>query len=210
MPRGLAGERDKLAAVAQSEEERIAQLMRAYRVTEAEAREMLPDPESEAQVVSEDLSSSPVVTVRTLFNGFDQAYARWQVVEYAPYDAAAAFIPLFEVLEWAACIDERLAYIDWSKDLRGLRWARNRSRHDWAMALEVLRREQLRLPDNVDRNWGPEFEWAWRETLPERTSVAARYRKDEPYYQSNLAGQPARVTINMVHAFFHDLPTYDS
>jgi hypothetical protein len=57
---------------------------------------------------------------------------------------AATFIPLFEVLEWAACIDGRLEYIDWSRDLRGLRWARHRCRHDWALVLEVRTREELR------------------------------------------------------------------
>ncbi len=112
------------------------------------------------------------------------------------------FIPLFEVLEWAACIDERLEYINWSEDLRGLRWARNRSRHDWAMVLEVRTREQLRLPANVDRASVPESEWAWREHLPEATPVPKRFRSDEQYYNSHLAGQAARVTLNLIRAFF--------
>jgi hypothetical protein len=91
------------------------------------------------------------VTVATLFEGFEQAFVRWQGVEQAPQEPARTFIPLFEVLEWAACIDERLEYIDWSRDLRGLRWARHRCRHDWAMALEVRTREELRLHPNVNR-----------------------------------------------------------
>jgi hypothetical protein len=149
--------------------------------------------------------STGVVRVTTLFEGFDQAFGRWQLVEHAPQDPARTFIPLFEVLEWAACIHERLEYIDWSPYLRGLRWARHRSRHDWAMALEVRTREQLRLSPNVERASVPYQEWAWREHLPERKPLPEGRRADEPYYDKHLAGQPARVTLNLVDAFFNGL-----
>jgi hypothetical protein len=148
-----------------------------------------------------------VVTVATLFEGFEQAFARWQRVEHAPQDPAQTFIPLFEALEWAACIHERLEYIDWSPDLRGLRWARHRCRHDWAMVLEVRTREQLRLHPNVDPDSVPDYEWAWRPQLPE--VKRARFREDEPYYYSHLAEKPARVTLNLIQAFFAELrPLY--
>jgi hypothetical protein len=143
------------------------------------------------------------VTVTTLFEGFEQAFVRWQGVEQAPQEPAQTFFPLFELLEWATCIHERLEHIDWSPDLRGLRWARHRCRHDWAMVLEVRTREQLRLHPNVDRESVPDYEWAWRTALPEATR--ARYREDKPYYDSHLAGRPARVTLNLVRAFFAEL-----
>lgn len=155
--------------------------------------------------------SSGVVDVATLFAGFEQAFFRWQSVQHAPQQPTQTFIPLFEVLEWAACIDERLGYIKWSPDLRGLRWARHRCRHDWAMVLEVRTREQLRLPANVDRESVPEQEWAWREHLPEAKRVPQRLRTDEPHYNAQLAGQAARVTLNLVRAFFGELcPHYPS
>jgi hypothetical protein len=51
--------------------------------------------------------SAGVAGVATLFDGFELVFARWQAVE-RPQDLARTFVPLFEVLEWTACIDERL------------------------------------------------------------------------------------------------------
>jgi hypothetical protein len=54
--------------------------------------------------------------------------------------ADATFVPLFEALNWAASID---LYYDkvleaplGNATLRGVRFARNRAHHDWALALE--------------------------------------------------------------------------
>ncbi len=146
-----------------------------------------------------------VATVPTMFDGFDAALARWRSVEQAPGEPTETFAPLMEVLEWAASIHERLEYIDWSPDLRGLRWARHRCRHDWANVLEVRGRDELRLHPNVDRESVPAFEWAWRLTLPEAQRVREHRRADEVYYYSHLAGKPARVTLNLVRAFFVEL-----
>ena len=150
-----------------------------------------------------------VVAVETLLDGFEQAFARWQAVERAPQDPAQTFIPLFEVLEWAACIDERLvdeqgSRLAWSPDLRGLRWARHRCRHDWSMVLEVRTRDELRLDPNVVRESMPAYEWAWRERLPEAKPVPKRLRGDEPLYRDHLAGQSARVTLNLVRGYFEE------
>ena len=145
------------------------------------------------------------VTLDVLYEGFEQAFERWQVVQYAPADPLKTFIPLFEVLEWAACIDERWGYEKASKELRGLRWARNRVYHGWALALEVRTRDELTLHPSIDRSSVPDFEWAWRDALPESKPVPERLRKDEPFYASHLAGQPARVTLNLIRAHFLEL-----
>jgi hypothetical protein len=42
------------------------------------------------------------VGIATLLDGFEQAFVRWQKVEHAPDEPTRTFIPLFEVLEWAA------------------------------------------------------------------------------------------------------------
>jgi hypothetical protein len=142
-----------------------------------------------------------VVSVATLFDGFEQAFARWQKVERAPQDLARTFIPLYEVLEWTACIDDRLKTKTWIRapHLRGLRWARHRCHHDWAMALEVRSWDQWKLGTNMVREPGAPDEWAWRERLPD--AKRARFREDEPFYESHLAGQCARVTLNLIRAF---------
>ena len=96
--------------------------------------------------------SADVVGVATLFDGFEQAFARWQEVERAPQGLDRTFIALFEVLEWTACIDERLETKRWisAPHLRGIRWARNRCHHDWALALEVRRWDE-----EAERHHGP-------------------------------------------------------
>jgi hypothetical protein len=98
-----------------------------------------------------------VVGVATLFDGFEQAFARWQEVERATHDPLQTFVPLFEVLEWTACIDERLELKTWlsSPNVRGLRWSRNRCHHDWALALEVRSWDQWKLRPNMEEaTWG--------------------------------------------------------
>jgi hypothetical protein len=153
----------------------------------------------------------PVVSLETLFDGFEQAFERWTRVQFATHDPITTFIPMFETLEWAACLDERLGWIwarpgesrllEWSKDLRGLRWARHRVRHDWAVAVRVVRSAEL--PGHYEG--APEYEWVWRDNLPESEPVKAHLRKDEQHYLSKPAGKPARVTINLVREFFRQM-----
>jgi hypothetical protein len=68
----------------------------------------------------------------TLLLGYEQAVARFHAARLAR-DPAAAFIPLFEALNWAASIDESLGYLDHG-ELQGLRFTRNRVHHQWADA----------------------------------------------------------------------------
>ena len=145
-------------------------------------------------------TAAEVVGIATLFDGFEQAFARWQDVERASQELDRTFIPLFEVLEWTACIDERLETKKWisAPHLRGLRWARNRCRHDWALALEPQSWDQWKLRPNMVREPGAPDEWVWRTRLPEAKPVPPRLRADEPYYESHLAGQLARVTLNLI------------
>jgi hypothetical protein len=156
-------------------------------------------------------SELPVVEVETLFDGFEQAFERWRTVEFGTHDPIATFIPLFETLEWTACLDERLGQIwarpgeprllEWSKDLRGLRWARHRVHHDWAVAVRAV--PSIELPGHYEG--APEYEWVWRDELPQERPVPQHLRKDEPHYQARLAGRPARVTINLVREFFRQM-----
>jgi hypothetical protein len=77
----------------------------------------------------------PVVDQAVLLRGYQQAVARFDESRLG-HDATVAFLPLFEALNWAASIDERLRYPDYP-ELRGLRFARNRVHHQWAEALYV-------------------------------------------------------------------------
>lgn len=147
-----------------------------------------------------------------MFDGFEQAFARWQEVERATPDPLQTFIPLFEVLEWTACIDKRLELKEWlsSPNVRGLRWARNRCHHDWVLALEVRSWDEWKLRPHGVREPGAPDEWTWRERLPE--ARPAPFRDDEPFYESHLAGHCARVTLNLVQNLLlvHLRPLYVS
>lgn len=148
--------------------------------------------------------SAAVVGTATLFGGFEQAFARLQEVERGSQDPARTFIPLFEVLEWTVCIDERLETKTWAHapHLRGLRWARNRCHHDWAMALEVRRWDEWKLGPHMVREPDAPDEWAWRERLPEARAVPRHWRADERDYERHLAGQPARIALNLIANLF--------
>jgi hypothetical protein len=76
------------------------------------------------------------------------------------------------------------------------------------MVLEVRPWQELVLRPNMVRE--PPDEWAWRERLPEARRTP--FREDEAYYFSHLAGQPARVTLNLIqHLFLVELrPHYPS
>lgn len=84
-------------------------------------------------------SSMAVVTTETLLKGFEQGHARvrcaarglaWQPMYFA----------IFETLNWAASLDDRLHKPRSGNSLEddhlnGLRYARNRTHHQWANAL---------------------------------------------------------------------------
>jgi hypothetical protein len=71
--------------------------------------------------------------ISALLRGCAQALARFHDARLGR-DSVAAFIPLFEALNWAASIDEGLGYLDHA-ELQGSRFARNRVHHQWADAL---------------------------------------------------------------------------
>jgi hypothetical protein len=52
------------------------------------------------------------------------------------------------------------------------------------------------------REPGAPDEWAWRKRLPEAAPVPAHRREDEAFYGSHLAGQLARVTLNLIRHLF--------
>jgi hypothetical protein len=140
---------------------------------------------------------SQIVSLPWLVNGFVQAYARFEEVA-KQQDPEDAFHALFEVLSWAACVDERLNFPNDSPELRGLRFARNRVHHQWANAL-WLDQSGLSFPITFPMVF---FEWRWRLAveLPE-----GRASPDEQPYAQHLQGQPARVTLHFVGGYLRNV-----
>lgn len=124
--------------------------------------------------------------------GYHQARERFHEARLGT-DATAAFIPLFEALNWATSIDEKLGFQP-VPELRGLRFARHRVHHQWADAL-WLDEAGLELPTTLPAAF---LEWRWRNPaeLP-----SGRENRGEEDYREHLAGQATRNTLDAVWEF---------
>jgi len=122
-------------------------------------------------------------------------------------DPITASIPLFEALNWAVALDERLCK-DWIPDgkdrqpgkdwpvrlaseadaeaVRGIRFIRNRVQHQWADALCLAKAESHYPPR--------ELEWTWVSAvdLPKADPGHDRGREG---YERLLAGRAAEYTL---------------
>lgn len=108
---------------------------------------------------------------------------------------------LFEALNWAVSLDDRLAQA-WPEEpgndrhqqvmcatkVRAPRYARNSVHHDWARAIE-LPKTRCHLPARQVME-----EWTWPWPLPTKTP---RYedRVGEREYRQRLVGQPVFLTL---------------
>lgn len=109
--------------------------------------------------------TSESVPVYLLIDGFEQSCDRFYLAMKST-SRDATFIPLFEALNWAVSIDERLQKA-WSAaptnpakfwsdgfahgdTVKGVRFARNRVHHQWADAL-WLSLDSARLPSRNPR-----------------------------------------------------------
>jgi hypothetical protein len=85
------------------------------------------------------------VSLETLLAGYRQAYKRWMSGPRIDPDPDQAFFAIFEALNWAVTVDDRLSdvLVGWPRgyderdSLLGFRYARNAVHHDWADALWV-------------------------------------------------------------------------
>jgi hypothetical protein len=156
---------------------------------------------------------APVVHVTvlldTLFDGFDQARARFQQALTLREGAGVTYIPLQESLGWTTAINDRLK-AEWGASHGGsqgwwdglpssdvalaLTFARNCVLHDWADALQ-LDDSGFSFPISFPLAF---HEWRWRAGLTPR-------KPDKPgqaAYDSTLSGVPARHTLDAVRALF--------
>lgn len=123
-------------------------------------------------------------------------------------DPVAAAIPLFEALNWAVALDDRVRE-DWAPDgidrqpgwdwvvrlsnvteaeaVRGIRFIRNRVHHQWADALRIAK-GQSRYPARG-------FDWVWA-SADELPPTKGRFDElGHAGYQRLLEGRPADFTL---------------
>jgi hypothetical protein len=151
-----------------------------------------------------------VVNVRAQFRGYSDAVSRFSEAA-AGRDPIAAYLPLFEALNWAVALDDRISEV-WAPEgvalgfawrervrgaeaLAGLRYARNTVHHDWADSLRLDtsgRRYPRRYPVRY-------FEWVWRD-IAELPPTDKTHGND--VYRELLAGQAAEHTLTTLGEAF--------
>jgi hypothetical protein len=141
-----------------------------------------------------------------LIRGFELASRRFNELIRCT-DPDAIFMPLFEALNWAVSIDDRLKD-SWEAEPRSMKWwtegfthgevvngvrfARNRVHHQWADALGPTYARTLDFPAGF-------IEWRWHRTLP-----PGRDTTFEPEYEARVAGNPARLTLGQLSVCFRE------
>ncbi len=159
--------------------------------------------------------SENIQTFAAMFDGYAAATGRFHEAAKTR-DATAAFIPLFEALNWAVALDDRaakhwtpagkplgFAWREWVRDaevMRGVRFVRNSVHHQWSDAL-VLDEGGMSFPMTFPVVF---FEWRWRpaDGLP-APEKGRRDEGGEEDYRAMLEGEPARTTLEtLANAFY--------
>jgi hypothetical protein len=143
-----------------------------------------------------------IVPVETFHSGFVEARRRFDEAAKGR-DDLAVFLPLFEALNWAVVLDDRLqAYwkaapsnrdpswadgFTFGDTVKGLRFARHRVHHQRADALWLSEGASGPVGSYAEGL----HEWRWRPDLPPGRDD--RY-KDE--YEAKVMAVPARITLH--------------
>jgi hypothetical protein len=156
-----------------------------------------------------------IVTFELVLVGYERASDRFRCAA-AGDDANGTFTSLFEVLNWAVALEDRVRKhwvpegerLDWEwrgrvpggELMGGVRFARNSVHHDWSDALEPP--IGLTFPMTFPATFA---DWQWRPAddlpIPEKEP-----RGDErSVYREFMEGRPARATIDSLSDVFRFL-----
>ncbi len=162
--------------------------------------------------------SENIQTFGAMFEGYASATSRFHEAAKTR-DATAAFVPLFEALNWAVALDDRAAKhwtphgeplgLGWRESVQdaeimeGVRFVRNSVHHQWSDAL-VLDERGMTFPMTFPAVF---FEWRWcsARDLPEPEPGRRRDEAGEEVYRQLLEGQPARLTLETLARAFYFL-----
>jgi hypothetical protein len=165
-----------------------------------------------------------VVTFGHLLAGYDRACERfWKAA--TPQDSSEAFYPLFEALNWAVALDERVA-AHWAPEgeplgwrwrdrfanaalMRAVRFARNTVHHQWGDALVSRELSQVDFDLRPDafgfaRPTAESLAWVWR-PLEDLRPLQRVDRAGGDEYRLCLAERPAALTLHDLQGVFWKL-----
>ncbi len=143
-----------------------------------------------------------VISYADMIVGFEHAVHRHRIAVEAR-NSVSAFLAVFEALNWATSIDERLK--SWSPDgeplgwarrgrieqaeiLRGIRFARNRAHHQWANVLVLPTAEAFPI-------------WTWRDA-DELPAGDQNDHGGETIYRHQLAGMSVQPDLDVLWLVF--------
>jgi hypothetical protein len=140
----------------------------------------------------------------TLLRGYKRATDRYLAAAQQDTDFAETFIPLFEALNWAVSLRDRLG-----KEGRPIRdrlalalgYARDRVHHDWAGALHPRRLQVSASEPAAPVLSGLSVEWFWKR-VDELPTPTGGTKKEQKAYEDVLAGQSAYATLMQLLALF--------
>jgi hypothetical protein len=161
-----------------------------------------------------------IQTFTAMFEGFAQAAQRFDLA-IKDRDSTNTFIPLFEMLNWAVALDERVRkrwcpegkplgwewreYVHGAEVMSGIQYVRNSVHHQWSDALELDhgRRGYPRTYPVVF------FEWRWRLAsdlpLPEKRHQNKGWKEGKEFYKTHLQGEMTRLTVQQLANVFNHL-----
>jgi len=162
-----------------------------------------------------------IQTFTAMFEGFAQAAQRFEAA-IKDRDTTNTFIPLFELLNWAVALDERVRK-RWCPDgdgkplgwawrdrvpgaqvMSGIQYVRNSVHHQWSDALELT--EGRGYPKAYTMVY---FEWRWRPAsdlpLPEKRHQNKGWEEGKKFYEAHLQGEMARLTVGQLANVFNHL-----
>lgn len=153
-----------------------------------------------------------------LLRGYAEAFGRFKEAAKDDDVVSATFFPLFEALNWAVALDDRIRR-EWAPEgevlgwawrdrvpgagaMRAIRYARNAVHHQWADALEVVDAEEAPMRRYPSRP----HEWLWRhaDELP-RPPADKEDPEGEAVYRRLLAGHTAEDTLGVLGEVFDEV-----
>jgi hypothetical protein len=166
-----------------------------------------------------------IVTFEAMFVGYTEALDRLEEAALGR-NPAATYVPLFEALNWAHALDERIA-AHWVPDgpgkpvrwgwreripnaeiMAGVRYARNSVHHDWSDAV-VLRDGGVSFPltfplsfssglSGSSRGW----EWVWRDAEELPRPGKEPHADSERIYREQMRGRSVKATLDVLGGVF--------
>lgn len=153
--------------------------------------------------------ANTAITTNTLIKGYHQSYQRYKVAKNQS-DPEELFFSLFETLNWAVSVDEKLKKekTNWQHSfgkkgeiMRAIRYVRNRVHHQWADAMFKSSGAAfpLELPFAL-------MEWNWKklEDLPPIEPLF-KDEKGKQMYKEYLEGEPIRFSLGKLDNFFSQI-----